>query len=47
MARLPFLLSIVHGGAMLPRELAPRLALSSADVFFDSNPWTREIFAMG
>ncbi len=47
MARLPFLLSIVHGGSMLPRELAPRLALSSADVFFDSNPWTREIFAMG
>ena len=32
---------------MLPRELAPRLALSPADVFFDSNPWTREIFAMG
>lgn len=47
MARLPFLLSIVHGGSMLPRELAPRLALSPADVFFDSNPWTREIFAMG
>ena len=47
MARLPFLLSIVHGGSMLPRELAPRLALSAADVFFDSNPWTREIFAMG
>lgn len=47
MARLPFLLSIVHGGTTLPRELAPRLSLSSADVFFDSNPWTREIFALG
>jgi formiminoglutamase len=32
---------------MLPRELAPRLALSPADVFFDSDPWTREIFALG
>lgn len=47
MARLPFLLSIVHGGSMLPRELAPRLALTAPDVFFDSNAWTREIFAMG
>lgn len=47
MARLPFLLSIVHGGSVLPRELAPRLALSPADVFFDSDPWTREIFALG
>lgn len=47
MTRLPFLLSIVHGGSMLPRELVPRLALTPADVFFDSDPWTREIFALG
>lgn len=47
MARLPFLLSIVHGGLMLPRELAPRVAVSPADIFFDSNPWTREIFNFG
>ncbi|MBI3930201.1 MAG: N-formylglutamate amidohydrolase [Armatimonadetes bacterium] len=32
---------------MLPRELAPRFALSQAELFYESNPWTREIFAMG
>lgn len=47
MARLPFLLTIVHGGMVLPRELTARLALTPADVFFDSDPWTREIFAFG
>lgn len=47
MARLPFLLSIVHGGYVLPRELAPRLAVTAADIFYDANPWTREVFAMG
>ncbi len=47
MARLPLLLSIPHGGSMLPRELAPRFALSAAELFYESDPWTREIFAMG
>ncbi|MGM9992840.1 MAG: N-formylglutamate amidohydrolase [Candidatus Bruticola sp.] len=46
-ARLPFLLTIVHGGTVLPRELTARLALNSADIFFDSDPWTREIFSFG
>ena len=46
-ARLPFLLTIVHGGTVLPRELTTRLALTPADIFFDSDPWTREIFAFG
>jgi len=32
---------------MLPRELAPRFALSQADLFYESDPWTRELFAMG
>ena len=32
---------------MLPRELASRFALSPAEMFFESDPWTREIFAMG
>lgn len=32
---------------MLPRELAPRFALSPAELFYESDPWTREIFAMG
>ncbi len=47
MARLPLLLSIPHGGMMVPRELAPRFALTQAELFFESNPWTRELFAMG
>lgn len=47
MAQLPFLLTIVHGGTVLPRELTTRLALSPADVFYDSDPWTRELFAFG
>ena len=32
---------------MLPRELAPRFALSQAELFYESDPWTRELFAMG
>lgn len=32
---------------MLPRELAPRFALTPAELFYESDPWTREIFAMG
>jgi N-formylglutamate deformylase len=32
---------------MLPREYAPRFALSAAELFHESDPWTREIFAMG
>lgn len=32
---------------MLPRELASRFALSPAEMFFESDAWTREIFAMG
>lgn len=47
MSRLPLLLSIPHGGSMLPREYAPRFALSAAELFHESDPWTREIFAMG
>ncbi|MBQ7568782.1 N-formylglutamate amidohydrolase, partial [bacterium] len=47
MPRLPFLLAIVHGGTTLPRELTPRLAVSPGAVFYDSNPWTREVFSMG
>ena len=47
MPRLPFLLSIVHGGSTLPRELAQRLAINQAAVFYDSNPWSREVFSMG
>ncbi len=47
MPRLPFLLAIVHGGSTLPRELAPRLAVSPGAVFYDSSPWTREVFSMG
>lgn len=47
MPRLPLLLSIPHGGSMLPREYAPRFALSAAELFHESDPWTRELFAMG
>lgn len=32
---------------MLPREYAPRFALSAAELFHESDPWTRELFAMG
>ncbi len=47
MTRLPFLLTIVHGGTELPRELTARLVLTPSDVFFDSDPWTRELFSFG
>lgn len=32
---------------MLPREYAPRFALTAADLFRESDPLTREIFAFG
>ena len=47
MARLPFLLTIVHGGTVLPREMTTRLALTPADVFYDSDPSISEIFSFG
>ncbi len=47
MNSLPLLLSVPHGGGSLPRELAPRVALSSTELFFESDPLTHDIFAMG
>ena len=40
----PFLISVPHGGTVIPEEVSGRIALSQAEVTFYSDPGTREIF---
>ncbi|MEW6280882.1 MAG: N-formylglutamate amidohydrolase [Candidatus Eremiobacterota bacterium] len=47
MLRLPLLLAIPNGGMTIPRELAPRFALAPEDLFLESEPGARELFAFG
>lgn len=47
MPRLPYLLAIPSGGTTVPRELAPRYALSSEQMFFEIEAGAREIFSLG
>lgn len=47
MSKLPILLSIPHGGTEIPPELKDRVILSSADLFDDSDAFTREIYDLG
>lgn len=44
MARLPFLVTVPHGGTRIPDFLAQRIVLSSKDLFDDIDPFTREIY---
>jgi len=43
-ARLPILISIPHGGDAIPPEVRDRVALTSRDIFFDTDPFTRQIY---
>jgi formiminoglutamase len=47
MARLPFLLSIPHGGRKIPQEVKDRVSLSPVDLFDDGDAYTREIYDLG
>ncbi len=47
MPRLPYLLAIPSGGTTIPRELAPRFALTSEQLFFEMEAGAREIFSLG
>lgn len=47
MPRLPYLLAIPSGGTTVPRELAPRFALSPEQLFFEIEAGAREIFSLG
>ncbi len=44
--RLPLLVSVPHGGYTIPGALQPRVSLGFADIFPDSDPCTRTIFAL-
>ena len=44
---LPVLLSIPHGGDLIPEEAAPLTALSEDDIFSDGDACTREIYDLG
>lgn len=42
--RLPFLISIPHGGPRVPEEIAEDVCITPRDLFFDSDAFTWEIF---
>jgi len=44
---LPVLLSIPHGGDVVPEEAAPFTSLSAADIFSDGDACTRDIYNLG
>ncbi|MDD4136850.1 MAG: N-formylglutamate amidohydrolase [Methanoregula sp.] len=46
-SRYPFLISIPHGGEEIPQELAGRLALTKPDLWYYSDPATRELYGFG
>lgn len=41
---LPILLSIPHGGTVIPKEIKSHLIINKKDLFDDSDSYTREIF---
>ena len=47
MSRLPFLISIPHGGTDIPEELKSRIALSPQELLADGDPYTGDIYNMG
>ena len=40
----PFIISVPHGGTIIPEEVTGRISLSSSEVTFYSDPGTREIY---
>ncbi|MDD1654421.1 MAG: N-formylglutamate amidohydrolase [Methanomicrobiales archaeon] len=44
MNRIPFLISIPHGGVEVPEEIRGRVALTAEDLLYYSDPCTLEIF---
>ena len=47
MQKLPFLISIPHGGTTIPKELESKVCLSPHKLLADGDPYTGEIFDMG
>ena len=46
MKKLPFLISIPHGGNEIPPEIMASTMLSQGDIFEDGDAFTREIYAL-
>ena len=46
-AKLPFLITVPHGGRQIPKELKGRIALSEKGIFDDSDSYTDEIYNLG
>lgn len=44
MNKLPFLISIPHGGRAIPQELENSVTITEKDIFDDIDPFTREIY---
>lgn len=44
--KLPLLISVPHGGYDIPLELEPYVSLNHLDIFPDSDPYTRSIYAL-
>ncbi len=45
MGRYPFLISVPHGGTMVPEPVAPMIALSPAELRYYSDPSTRLVYS--
>lgn len=43
--KLPLLISVPHGGYTIPLDLQPRISIDLHDIFPDSDPCTRQIYA--
>ncbi len=46
MGKLPFFISVPHGGTEMPEELAGHACITAKDLFDDSDACTREIYAL-
>lgn len=46
MKKLPFLVSIPHGGTKRPKELEGHLTITDRDLFDDSDPFVMEIYGL-
>ena len=42
--KLPILISVPHGGTMVPTNLQAKCLLSSRDILLDGDTWTRELY---
>lgn len=46
MAKLPILISIPHGGTIIPEEISDRVCITKKDLFEDGDAFTREIYGI-